>query len=378
MLINNWYVACAAAEVTAGKALRVQMLGCHFVLFRDAAGAVACLADTCPHRGAALGDGEMVGHEVACPYHGWRFGADGRCTHIPALGSEVTPPKRVRVDRYPTEEKYGWIWAFLGDLPAAQRPRIPDLFPEYEDTTHWRRMPYQFEAKANWMRFEENSLDTAHTNFVHRQFGAKRTPKLDPYPIEPTEWGARVARQKPAPQQDQKSGEIAKLLAADRRSTSVTLEFSLVGLCHRIQPTFREGMSQINFTARTPIDAWRSRAIGWQSRNYLLEPEHDAERMAGILLAVEEDLRVVEKVEPKLTPRSLTDEFLTETDGMEVAFRKTVARHAAAGNEIDVDRFEQLRRRQVLVIPSPERREDKSNWVHQTVPLVPVGPARDG
>ena len=25
---------------------------------------------------------------------------------------------------------------------------------------------------------EENSLDTAHTNFVHRQFGAKRTPQL--------------------------------------------------------------------------------------------------------------------------------------------------------------------------------------------------------
>ena len=124
------------------------------------------------------------------------------------------------------------------------------------------------------------------------------------------------------------------------RSTRVALEFSLVGLCHRIQPTFREGMSQINFTARTPIDPWRSRAIGWQARNYLLEPEHDAERMAGILLAVEEDLRVVEKVEPKLTPRSLTDEFLTETDGMEVAFRKTVARYAAAGNEIDVDRFE--------------------------------------
>jgi phenylpropionate dioxygenase-like ring-hydroxylating dioxygenase large terminal subunit len=282
------------------------------------------------------------------------------------------------VDRYPTQEKYGWVWAFLGDLPEAQRPSIPELFPEYDDTTHWRRMPYQFEAKANWMRFEENSLDTAHTNFVHRQFGAKRTPKLDPYPIVPTEWGARVARQKPAPQQDQKSGEIAKLLAADRRSTSVTLEFSLVGLCHRIQPTFREGMSQINFTARTPIDPWRSRAIGWQSRNYLLEPEHDAERMAGILLAVEEDLRVVEKVEPKLTPRSLTDEFLTETDGMEVAFRKTVARYAAAGNEIDVDRFEQLRRRQVLVIPSPGRREDPSNWVHATVPLLPVGSLASG
>jgi len=81
---------------------------------------------------------------------------------------------------------------------------------------------------------------------------------------------------------------------------------------------------------------------------------------------------VLEQVEPKLTPRSLTEEFLTETDAMEVAFRRTVARYAAAGHEIDVDRFEQLRRRQVLVIPSPGRREDPGNWVHQTVPLLPV------
>jgi phenylpropionate dioxygenase-like ring-hydroxylating dioxygenase large terminal subunit len=374
MLINNWYVACASSEVVADKPLRVQMLGCWFVLFRDAAGQVACLADVCIHRGAALGDGELVGGEVACPYHGWRFAADGRCTHIPALGPDAKPPKRARVDRYPTYERYGWVWVFLGDQPQSVRPRVPELFPEFDDTTHWRRIPYQFEAQANWMRFEENSLDTAHTNFVHRAFGAKRTPKLEPFPVEATEWGARVARTKPAPQPDQKSGEIARLLAADRRTTQVTLEFSLVGLCHRIQPTFREGMSQINFTARTPIDVGRSRAIGWQARNYLLEPEHDAERMAGILQAVDEDLRIVEKVEPKLTPPSLTDEFLTDTDGMEVAFRRTVSRFAALGNEIDVDEFERMRRRHVLVIPSPGRREDPSGWVHQTVPLKAATP----
>ncbi|MEZ5459873.1 MAG: aromatic ring-hydroxylating dioxygenase subunit alpha [Steroidobacteraceae bacterium] len=369
MLINNWYVACAADELPPGKPRRVQMLGCQFVLFRDSAGRAVCLSDTCVHRGAALGDGEVVDGDVACPYHGWRFGSDGRCTLIPALGPGVAPPKRVRVDDYPTAEKYGWLWVFLGDLPESRRPRIPELFPEFDDPGAWRRIPYQFEAKANWMRFEENSLDTAHTNFVHRAFGAKRTPRLEPYPIEMTEWGARVAREKPAPQPDQKSGEIAKLLAADRRTTSVTLEFSLIGLCHRIQPTFREGMSQINFTARTPIDPWRSRAIGWQARNYLLEPEHDAERMAGILQAVEEDLRVVENVAPPLTPGSLSDEFLTETDGMEVAFRKTVARHAALGNEIDVDALETRRRREVLVIPSPARAADPHNWVHRTVPL---------
>ena len=56
--------------------------------------------------------------------------------------------------------------------------------------------------------------------------------------------------------------------------------------------------------------------------------------------------------------------------------RKAVARYAAAGHEIDVDRFEQLRRRQVLVIPSPGRREDPANWIHETVPLLPAEPAR--
>ena len=255
MLINNWYVACAAAEVTADKPLRVQMLGCHFVLFRDAAGAVACLADTCPHRGAALGDGELVGHEVACPYHGWRFGADGRCTHIPALGPEVAPPKRVRVDRYPTQEKYGWVWAFLGDLPEAQRPRYPGPVPRVR--RHGALAPHALRVRG------QGQLDALRGELARHRAHQLRPPAVRRHAHpearaltrSSTRSGARGLRaSKPAPQQDQKSGEIAKLLAAERSSTQVTLEFSLVGLCHRIQPTFREGMSQINFTARTPID----------------------------------------------------------------------------------------------------------------------------
>ena len=318
------------------------MLGCDFVLFRDAAGAVACLA-TLLHRGAALGGGELDGR-----------GSRARTTagsSTPTAAAPRSPPwaprsrhrRRVRVDSYPTQEKYGWVWAFLGDLPEAERPAIPELFPEYDDPADWHRMPYGFEAKANWMRFEENSLDTAHTNFVHRQFGAKRNPKLESYPIEQTEWGARVARLKPAP--TARPEDRARWPSCWRPSgarPSVTLEFSLVGLCHRIQPTFREGMSQINFTARTPVDA------GAQPRHRLAGAQLPAgaavRRRAhgGHPARRREDLWVVERVEPKLTPRSLTEEFLVETDGMEVAFRKTVARCARPGDEIDVDRFEQL------------------------------------
>jgi phenylpropionate dioxygenase-like ring-hydroxylating dioxygenase large terminal subunit len=372
VLINNWYVAATCAEVTRDKPLGVRMLGCDFVLFRDAEGKAVCLSDVCSHRGASLARGEVCAGRVACPYHGWEFGTDGACTNIPALGPDTRIPKRVRVDSYPTMEKYGWVWAFLGDLPENERPRVPDLFPEFDDAENWHRIPYQFEAQANWVRFEENSLDTAHTNFVHRAFGSKRNPKLETQPIEEGEWSARVSRVKPAPKLDQKSGEIARLLGAERSSTQVTLEFSLVGLCHRIQPTFREGMSQINYTARTPIDVGRSKAIGWQARNYLREPEYDAERMAGILQAVKEDLWVVESVKPQRTPPSLAEEFLTETDGMELAFRKRVFKWARQGYEIDQERFDQLSKEHVLVIPSPARRADPTNWVHQAVPLRPA------
>lgn len=368
MLINNWYVAAESHEVKRDRPHQARMLGCDFVLFRTEDG-VACLSDVCCHRGAALSGGEMVRGCVACPYHGWQFDEQGHCVLIPAMGEDTKLPKRARIDSYPTAEKYGWVWVFLGDLPEEQRPAIPDLFPEYDDTETWHRIPYTFEAQCNWVRMEENSLDTAHTNFVHKAFGAKQNPKLETFPIETTEWGAKVSRTKPAPEHKAKQGAIADLLPKDRKNTSVTLEFSVVGVCHRINPTFREGMSQINFTARTPIDPLRTRAIGWQARNYLTAPEHDAERRAGILQAVEEDLAVVENVKPPFTPPSLSDEFLTETDGMELAFRRKVWECASKGWEIDMEAFQRLSQSQVLVIPSPGRAADPKNWVHKTVPL---------
>jgi hypothetical protein len=57
---------------------------------------------------------------------------------------------------------------------------------------------------------------------------------------------------------------------------------------------------------------------------------------------------------------------------MEVAFRKCCQRWAAKGWEIDRAEAERLSRSQILVIPSPGRREDPKNWIHKTVPLRPV------
>src|SRR3546814_5554021 len=92
---------------------------------------------------------------------------EGRCQKIPALG-DTKVPKRGRIDSYPTKEIYGWIWVFLGDLPEDERPEPPTLLPEYHQTDAWRTTRMVIEAPVNWTKFEENSLDTAHLSFVHK------------------------------------------------------------------------------------------------------------------------------------------------------------------------------------------------------------------
>ena len=49
MLSNFWYPMAASDEI-AEAPLRVEALGQAFALFRDEAGFVHCLADTCIHR----------------------------------------------------------------------------------------------------------------------------------------------------------------------------------------------------------------------------------------------------------------------------------------------------------------------------------------
>jgi len=369
MLINNWYVASEASEVVAGSPRKVRMLGFDFVLFRDGTGRVACLSDVCIHRGASLSKGRCEGDRVACPFHGWEFDGEGRCQKIPALG-DTKVPKRGRIDSYPTKEIYGWIWVFLGDLPEDERPEPPALLPEYHQTDAWRTTRMVIEAPANWTKFEENSLDTAHLSFVHKAFGNRMDPKASLVPIERTAYGARVARERTPPKPEAKSGILGELLAQPRGKTRVELEFSILGLCHRINPTFRPGMAQVVFSASTPIDPHHTRQFGLQSRNYAIEPEHDAERLDGRRVAIGEDIAVVSTVRPAVGPTPFSEEFLTRADEMETRFRTMVFRMIEAGWEIDYAKVEAEWDRKVYVIPSPERRKDPKNWVHEAVPMT--------
>ena len=126
MYINFWYPICTSAELDEENPRRIEMLNMRLVAFRAESGSAHVLADTCIHRGGSLSKGKTKGEHVQCPYHGWEFSGDGKCQFIPSM-PDSKPPARAKVDSYPVQEKYGIVFAFLGDLPEAERPPLFEI-----------------------------------------------------------------------------------------------------------------------------------------------------------------------------------------------------------------------------------------------------------
>lgn len=66
-------------EIPAGAGLVVEVAGKKIALF-NAGGNFYALDNTCLHRGGPLGEGELEGTVVTCPWHGWEYDITTGCT----------------------------------------------------------------------------------------------------------------------------------------------------------------------------------------------------------------------------------------------------------------------------------------------------------
>jgi phenylpropionate dioxygenase-like ring-hydroxylating dioxygenase large terminal subunit len=82
------------------------------VVLRLADGAPpVAFADRCPHRLVPLSAGTVHGGALRCRYHGWEFGADGRCVALPSLGPDAVIPPRANLPAGPpVRERDGFVW----------------------------------------------------------------------------------------------------------------------------------------------------------------------------------------------------------------------------------------------------------------------------
>ncbi|WP_343227410.1 Rieske 2Fe-2S domain-containing protein [Rhodanobacter sp. DHB23] len=154
------------------KPVRVMLLDRPIVLARLDGQLVTGFQDRCPHRHAPLSQGRVVEGTLQCPYHGWRFDAQGALRELPGAPPGGCIPG-VRAQTVPVVEHDGLVWARLAatgdeDIPAHARMLAPEN----------RRFLWQTTWHAHIVDALENVLDPLHTHFVHtglvRRKGARQ------------------------------------------------------------------------------------------------------------------------------------------------------------------------------------------------------------
>ncbi|MGK7875158.1 MAG: Rieske 2Fe-2S domain-containing protein [Xenococcaceae cyanobacterium] len=347
-LKNFWYVSEHSSAIT-NKPKRITMLGQEFVLYRDTKGQVAALSNLCPHRGGALSDGWVEDDCICCPYHGWKYQSDGACIEIPSNQPGATIPKQARVDAYPVQEKYGWIWLFLGDLPSSERPPFPPLL-EFGDSA-WRAIYGEFKWNAPYTRVVENSIDISHPPFVHgNSFGSRFDPRNEIYDLHLEDWsGSASLKIKPPSQRG-----IWKYILRhkDRPDIQTKVTFYMPNVT-RLDVDFGT-FKFIIFSAHLPIDGNTTVTKWIQLRNFLTHPWFDGDARRRNLKTFLQDQRIVEALRPELLPSELP----VCSDALQIAYRKLHQKCLDMGWGIDSHRIQSDSSGvQGVIIPSPVRRQ---------------------
>jgi len=174
---RGWFMVAPSGEATgAPKPLR--MFGRDLVIYRGESGRVVLMDAYCPHMQAHLAAEQtsgaaarrIEGDAIRCPYHGWRFGPDGRCDHVPYYKGPMPPAAKVR--SFPVEERFGCVFAWHDPEEGAPDYALPEL-PEWDDP-YWVRCTFDDlgTIPVHPQEIIDNIGDTRHFGPIHGQIMA--------------------------------------------------------------------------------------------------------------------------------------------------------------------------------------------------------------
>ncbi|MEZ5473914.1 MAG: aromatic ring-hydroxylating dioxygenase subunit alpha [Steroidobacteraceae bacterium] len=384
MYINFWYPMVRSEDLGPDKPERTKVLGLNFVIYRDSKGRPHVLSDTCVHRGGSLGGAWELGKTnrivddcIVCPYHGWEYDGDGDCKNIPSIGYGKKVPGRAKVDAYPTVEKYGIVFAFLGDLPEEERPPLVDVV-EYADPAWRANTVLVLEVDYYYERSIENGLDPAHNEFVHPSHGFKgvnrETYHVRDYEVSnyPQGWGMWFLHRFDAPGLKDKTWDEAKTKAGELYAGSGTHGPATMITEINVGP----GMKFRQYFIEQPVDQSKTRIFFVNMRNFMLDPQHDGPIHARNKVVAQQDIEILVDLYPPRTPISNTKEVLMPADKAVVAYRDWLKQFDDRGWRIDWDEFTRRNGKDTaFAIPSPRRRKT-GNWVLEAVPMLGSRAAR--
>ena len=162
---DYWFPVAQSRDVKRKKTLGVLFAGSPIVLVRTESGGIFALEDRCAHRQVPLHDGVVLGEEIQCGYHCWRYDHTGRCISVPYLDKNKSLPLGVK--SYPCREAYGFIFVFPGDLSALPDSVFPEV-PTFADS-HYKTRYLDRQIACHYSFMHENLMDMNH-QFLHRRY----------------------------------------------------------------------------------------------------------------------------------------------------------------------------------------------------------------
>jgi 3-ketosteroid 9alpha-monooxygenase subunit A len=166
---RGWHCLGLERDFADGKPHAVEAFGTTLVVWSDTKGELQVLDGFCRHMGGNLTNGTVKGDEIACPFHDWRWGGDGKCKSIP-YSRRV--PLRARTHRYESVVRNGqlMIWHDSEGSPADHDALPPvlegvgtDRFTEWT----WNVIPVN---NAHCREIIDNVVDMAHFFYIHFAF----------------------------------------------------------------------------------------------------------------------------------------------------------------------------------------------------------------
>ncbi len=134
---RGWHCLGLAGRFRDGGPHAVAAFGTKLVIFADSGGQLHVLGAYCRHMGGDLSQGTVKGDAIACPFHDWRWGGDGRCAAVP-YARRI--PVAARTRSWRTLERNGqlFVWHDAEGHPPPQDVTIPRIDGAYSDEwTDW-------------------------------------------------------------------------------------------------------------------------------------------------------------------------------------------------------------------------------------------------